>query len=188
MIMAQSNTSRILHKPSHGREGFGLARLQVRSISGRFGESLTNPSRVGVKDLGGRKSIYSKYISLSFLYTSRCHAHARALRVRTCEGVCDGFRGRIRCASPVQQCLTLRPRSHTLAHVGVVVERWPVRPLLARTRTCATRWPTCDLPLWQANRYSAKKVRGDWPVGTGPRLSTVCFRCPTRNQDPIQKG
>ena len=90
----------------------------------------TNVSRAAVTDLGGRKSIYSKYIYLSFLYTSRCHAHARALRVRTREGVCDVFGRRIGSARLVQQRLILRPCSHTLAHVGqcgVVATRplWP---------------------------------------------------------------
>ncbi|MBU4270525.1 MAG: hypothetical protein KKA28_01450, partial [Planctomycetes bacterium] len=57
MITIQSNTSRILHNPSHRCEGFELECLQIRSVDQRFGESYTNPSRGRVKDLGGRKSI-----------------------------------------------------------------------------------------------------------------------------------
>jgi len=62
-MITASNTSRILRNPSLGCEGFRLPRLQIASIDGRFGESLTNPSR--------------------------SHTHARALRVRTREGVCE---------------------------------------------------------------------------------------------------
>ena len=187
-MITTSNTSRIPRNPSLGREGFRLLCPQIRSIGVCFGESLTNPSRVGVKDLGGRKSLYRIYISLSSIYPSRSHTHASALRVRTREGVCEGFAGRIRSTSPIRQCISLRSCSHTLAHVGESRVVAPTFPMRHPTQHVATRLRTCDLPLWQANRYSAKNFRRAWPVGTGPRLSRVCFACPTTSQNSIQKG
>jgi hypothetical protein len=76
----------------------------------------------------------------------------------------------------------VRARSPTLASPRVVAPTFPSR---RSTQRVATRLPTCDLPLWHpivttacANRYLAKFEEKDWPVGTGPRLSRVCFVCP----------
>jgi hypothetical protein len=191
-MITTSNTSRIPHNPSLGREGFRLPRLPIASMDGRVGESFTNPSRVGVKDLGGRKSLYRIYISLSSIYPSRSHTHARALRVRTREGVCEGFPGRIRSASPVRKCNSFRQRSHTFAYVGEYGAIAPTFPSSRPTRRVATRWPTSRLPQWQmdgpSHRYLEKLPPSDWPTGTAPVLTTVCFACPTKDQHLIQKG
>ncbi len=188
MIAAKRNTSRILRNPSRRSEGFGLSVLQIRSIGGRNGESVTNPSRVRVKDLGRRKSINNRYISLSSINTSRSPAPARAMRVRTREGVCEGLARRIRSTSSVRQRHSLRRRLHTLARVGQGDAVAPTFPSRCPTQRVATRWPTCDLPVWQTNRYFPELSRRDWPAGTGTKLTTVCFACPTRNQNHIQKG
>ena len=70
-------------------------------------------------------------------------------------------------------------RSHTLAHVRTSGDVGPTFPTRCATQHVATRLRTCDLPLWQANRYLAKKSNEDWPVGTGTRPSRVCFVGPT---------
>ena len=161
MISRQFNPSSIRRNLSRRCDGFTLDHKENPS---RNGESVHNVSRAAVTDFRGRKSIYSKYIYLSFLYTSRCHAHARALRVRTREGVCDVFEERIRSSSPVRQCVSLCSRLHTLASVGECGAVAPTFPSHCPTQHVATRWPTCDLPMWQTNayhrtcnRYSAKK-------------------------------
>ena len=176
MISHEINPSLIRHNPSRKCDGFTHDHMENPS---RNGESVHDVSRAAVTDFRGRKSIYSKYIYLSFLYTSRCHAHARALRVRTREGVCDVFGRRIGPARPIQQRLMLRPCSHTLANVGQCGVVAPRVPSPYPTQRVATRWPTCDLPVWQTNRYLAKDGKEDWPVGTGPDHRTVCFTCPT---------
>jgi hypothetical protein len=99
MIGHQFNPSPIRLNPSRKCDGF--AKVQ-RVGPCQFSESVTNPSRPGVTDFGGCKSINNREISLSSINTSRCHAPARegrprepAWRLRTREGVCDGFKGRI---------------------------------------------------------------------------------------------
>ena len=158
MITIESNTSRILHNPSRRCEGFGAKCQQIRLVVPHFIESFSNPSRGRVKDLRGRKSIYNKYISLSFINTSRVHARARALRVRTREGVCEVFVRRIRPASPVQQCTPLRPRLHTFAHVGESGIVAPTFPSRAPTQHAATRWPTCGHDVYREQLRSTNPM------------------------------
>lgn len=69
-------------------------------------------------------------------------------------------------------------RLHTLPHVRTPCVAAPTFPTRHATQHVATRLRTCDLPLWQANRYLAKKSNEDWPAGTGTRLSRVCFAGP----------
>jgi hypothetical protein len=178
------NPSAICRNPSRLRDEYGR---QHGIGSHQNGELVSNVSRLGVTDLGRGKSINNRYISLSSINTSRCHAHARALRVRTREGVCDVFECRIRSASPIRQCDSLRQRLRTFAHVGDRRAPWPTFPTRRPTQHVATRLRTCDLPLWQANRYLAKDEKKDWPAGTGPRLSRVCFTCPTNAQTSFGK-
>ena len=188
MNCLQPNPASACRNPSHNRDEFwGRGGVRPR----QHGKSVCNVSIATVTDLGRPNPIYIREISLSpyrYVTLSRPHTRMPALRVRTREGVCDVFECRIRSASPVRQCDSLRPCSHTFAHVceyGAIAPTFPTRQ---PTRHVATRLRTCDLPLWQANRYSAKKFRRDWPVGTVALLTTVCFACPTTNQNSIQKG
>jgi hypothetical protein len=179
------NPSAVCRNPSRGRDEYGS---QYGFGSHQNGKSVHNVSQVGVTDLGGDNSINNREISLSSINTSRCHAPTRTWRPRTREGVCDVFARRIRSALPVRQCDSLRQRLRTLAHVGERRVVWPTFPTRRPTQHVATRLRTSRLPLWQANRYFRKKNHKDWPVGTGPRMTTVCFACPTRNQHLTQKG
>jgi hypothetical protein len=113
-MTATPNTSPILHNPSQRREGFEQECPQTKAGDGRVGENLTNPSWAAVKDLGGRKSINNRYISLSSINTSHPPAHDAAWCARTREGLCEGFLGRIRSASHVPWRSIAR-RSHTFA-------------------------------------------------------------------------
>ena len=136
MIKTRTNASPILRNPSQRREGLGLICLQIRSVGGHLSGTFTNPSRGRVKDLGGRKSINNKYISLSSINTSRYHAHARALRVRTREGVCDGFEGRIYSEPPAQRN-PIGPRLRTFAPCGVLFPPLDKYAIVARSQTRA---------------------------------------------------
>jgi hypothetical protein len=101
------NPSRIRHNPSRPCDELEGVCNVCREKTPKNGESVTNPSRSAVTDFSGRKSLYNKYIYLSFIYTSRSHAHARALRVRTCERVRDEFLGR----NPIAHLLFATSRS-----------------------------------------------------------------------------
>ena len=174
MISPRINPAPVCPNPSRKRDEYGCDHGVGPYQNGK---SVRNVSNLGVTDFRGCKSIYSKYIYLSSIYTSRCHAHARALRVRTREGVCDVFEGRIHFPRPAQHN-PIGPRSRTFAPCGECSVVAPTFPSRHTTQHVATRWPTCDLPLWQANRYFGDRSPSSWPAGTAPVLGTVCFACP----------
>ena len=71
---------------SRERDGFGLRTVAGGVRRGESVESITNPSRAAVTDLEGCKARNNNNIHTLSPNTSRCHAHPRARRVRTCEG------------------------------------------------------------------------------------------------------
>jgi hypothetical protein len=103
MISLPFNPARIRPNPSRENDGYSQD-LGVRSR--RNGKLVRNVSKVGVTDFEGAKSIYRREICLSSIYPSRCHTHARAMRVRTRKGVCDAFR----VTDSVSSCLPTRQR------------------------------------------------------------------------------
>ena len=135
-------------------------------------------------DLGGGKSINNREISLSSINTSRCHApahtaalHEPAWRPRTREGLCDGFGGAIHSVSPDRI-------PAMLAHVRTRFAVWRPVPAVAKDAKIAADCHTRERvrPVYlppPVGRYFQNRASFDWPAGTGPRLDTVCFACPT---------
>lgn len=168
------NPSAVCRNPSRLRDEYGR---QNGLGSHHNCESVNNVSRRGVTDFGGVKSINTREISLFSINTSHSHARTRVLRPRTCEGCVTFLRDGLDYHRGLGN--SIRQRSHTLAHVRNSCDVGPTFPTRHATQHAAPRLRTCDLPLWQANRYLAKKSNEDWPVGTGTNPMTVCSAGPT---------
>ncbi len=145
------NPAPVCRNPSRKRDEYGCDHGVGPYQNGK---SVRNVSRVGVTDLGGGNSINNREISLSSINTSRCHAPAIALRLRTREGVCDVFARRIRFASPVRRH-PIGPRSRTFAPCGV-----PFRPL--------DKYATAAYAPTRANVAYSREIPP--VVGTSPRF------------------
>ncbi len=143
------------------------------------GKSVRNVSNAAVTDLGSPNPIYIKKISLSpYIYVTQSRPHARepALRPRTREGLCDVFQRRIGSA-PTSRCDPIAPRSHTFAPCCVPLPRLAIHRNVACGSTRANEWDSPGLP--PGRRYYRKLASPDWPAGTGPRIDTLSFACPT---------
>ena len=141
-----------------------------------------HPARVKLGN--AKKSLYidKKNNSLSSFTLSPLPPHARAY---VCARVTGGESWETCPHAQSRACATW---SRTFANVGQRGVIPPIVPSLYSTQRVATRWPTCDLPVWHTNRYFPPFGYSDWPAGTGPNLRTVSFACPTENHNPIQKG
>jgi hypothetical protein len=164
MIIVQKNPSGICPNPSHVGDRFACISW-VKPTQSR--EYVHNLSPAVVTDFERRKSINNKNIYSLSLNMSRCPAPARAMCVRTREGVCDIFPG-----------TDLNFESSN-----------PSAPLSSSTPHFALRWPTfarsatnASLFAIQTNATRAKPC----DVGAGARVAGQ--RIGTSRQDGRNSG